>query len=131
MLLQKNVYTVNLPMEASEALERGIEKLYTEDSDDINAVVAQVLLPATTTWLLVAGKVIYTHCLNNEVVRIGSDLKTLQGWGGGTWTIQRWEAWQERLHKFTERDDMNEECRDMVLKTLRKMAEIEAEYEGR
>lgn len=131
MLLEKNVFTVGLPREASDALMRGIEKLYTDESDDVNPVVAQVLLPATTTWLLVAGRVIYSHCLNNEVLRHGADLKTRQGWGGGTWTIQRWEAWQERLQEFTERGDLNGECRDMVLRTLRKMAEIETEHEGR
>lgn len=128
MLLEKNAFTTNLPMKASDALKRGIKNLHTQESDHINSVEAQVLLPATATWLLVAGSVIYSHCLNNEIERYGADLQTRQGWGGGTWTLQRWEAWQERLHEFTECEYLHEECRDIALKTLKKMAEIEAEH---
>lgn len=132
MLLEKNVFTINLPMEASDALKLGIEKLCTDKSNHyINSIEAQVLLPATTTWLLVAGKMIYSHCLNNEIERYGADLKTRQGWGRGTWTIDRWEGWQERLHEIADLDDVNEECRDIALKTLRKMAAIEAEHDSR
>jgi hypothetical protein len=131
MLLEKGAFSIGLPGKASDALSLGLERLYTKESDQsMDSVEAQVLLPAATTWLLVAGKAIYSHCLNNETETYGADVKTREGWGGGTWTLQRWETWQRRLQEFLERDDIDGECREIVTKTLRKMAEIETEREG-
>ena len=136
MLLEKDAFTIGLPAVASYALKRGIEQLYSVheyDTDgceiDIDSVKAEVLLPATASWLLIAGKVIYSHCLKNEIARY-ADPNARQGWGGGTWTLRRWDFWQEQLHDFADRDDLNQECRDVVMKTLKKMTEVEAEHDA-
>jgi hypothetical protein len=76
-------------------------------------------LPLATDWLLTAGQTIYAHCVEDD---------TDDGWDRGTWNTQKWEYWKMQLAAFAKRDDFNEECRDLAAQTVRKMAEVEAEY---
>ena len=129
MLLERGVFTTGLPRKASDALKLGLEQAYDEENDrNMKPFEAQVLVPAAATWLLVAGKTIYNHCLNGEIEQYGADIKTCEGWGGGTWTRARWEYWAEQLQEFAGRDDMNDECRAIAAQAVAKMAEIEMQH---
>jgi hypothetical protein len=96
----------------------------------VKAYEWQVLLPVTAIWLIVAGRAIYSHCLNDEVEDLRADIETQARWGGGSWTMQRWTLWKTQLEKFAKREDFNDECRAVAMQTVQKMVEVEAGYKG-
>ncbi|GAB7325712.1 hypothetical protein MBLNU13_g09679t1 [Cladosporium sp. NU13] len=79
----------------------------------------EVLLPVATTWLLISGKAIYEHCLEESLY---------DGWETDTWDLQRWNLWKQQLEQFAERDDFNAECRSLTSQTVKKMVEVEVEH---
>ena len=83
----------------------------------------QFLAPLAATWLLVAGKTIYSHCRNDEVAIPDGDRK---GWAAYSWTRQRWAHWKKKFQDFAAREDFSEECRYISLQAARKMEEIES-----
>lgn len=89
----------------------------------------QVLVPVAATWLIEAGAVIYDHCLNDEIEDPTASGDIQAGWGGGSWTMQRWAYWKTQLQTFTERRDMNEKCRDFAAKAVRKMEKVEGQHQ--
>lgn len=120
ILLSRGKFASKFPLEASYMLTTGLEHSYDKDFDDevrVGRIEWSTLIPIATTWLLVAGKVIYEHCL-------GGDL--YDGWELGSWNIQRWDLWKKQLGDFEAREDFNDECRDLASQTTRKMVEIEA-----
>lgn len=82
----------------------------------------KTLIPMATTWLLIAGKAIYEHCHCRKEDLYG-------GWQKGTWNLQRWNLWKQQLETFAKRGDFDDECRGLASQTVRKMVEVEAEYE--
>lgn len=83
----------------------------------------ELLAPLAATWILIAGKTIYSHCRNDEVASPDGDR---WGWAAYSWTKQFWAHWKEKLQEFAAREDLSEECRSMTSKAARKMAEIES-----
>lgn len=107
----------------------GIEQNYDARSElSVKAYECEVLLPIAATWLHIAGKAIHSHCLNEEVEDLKADIETQAGWGGGSWTMQRWALWKAQLQGFSKRDDFNEECRATAAQAAQKMAEAEAKH---
>jgi len=72
--------------------------------------------------------VIYGHCLGNEVEDLEADIETQAGWGGGSWTMQRWTLWKSQLERFAGRDDFDDERRAIAMQAMQKMTEVEAGY---
>lgn len=111
-----------LPVEACCLLKRSLEHSYDKDSHWLAHVDADewpILIPAAATWLSIAGKTIYNHCLRGE---------TADGWDRGIWTIEKWEKWKKQLEGFAKRNEFDDECRTLAAQTARKMAEIEKEH---
>jgi hypothetical protein len=124
MLLIKNTWASYLPVYTSSFLKIGLEHSYDENSDDIARVDRdewETLVPVATTWLLIAGKAIYERCQEDDLY---------DGWQKGTWNLQRWELWKQQLEQFAERKDFDDECRRLASQTVKKMAEVEAEYQA-
>lgn len=131
MLLEQGEFIGGLPIYASDFLKIGVEQNYDEKPGlSAKAYEWQVLLPAAATWLIIAGRTIYSHCLNDEVEDLQADVETQAGWGGGSWTMQRWTLWKAHLQKFAKREDFNDECRAVAMQAVQKMAEVEARHEG-
>jgi hypothetical protein len=130
MLLEQGKFFGGLPRDASDFLKIGVEQNYDEKPGlSVKAYEWQVLLPAAATWLIIAGRAIYSHCLNDEVEGLQADIETQAGWGGGSWTMQRWTLWKAQLEKFVKREDFNDECRAVAMQAVRKMVEVEARHE--
>lgn len=122
MLLSKNEFASGLPFYTSCFLGAGLEHSWDENSEDIARVGGgewEVLLPVATTWLLISGKAIYEHCLEESLY---------DGWETDTWDLQRWNLWKQQLEQFAERDDFNAECRSLTSQTVKKMVEVEVEH---
>jgi len=104
----------------------GIEQDY-DDKTDLSAKPYEwkVLLPAAATWLTIAGRAIYSHCLADEVEDLQAVAETQGGWGGGSWTMQRWTLWKAQLEQFAGRDDFDNERRAVAMQAARKMLEAE------
>lgn len=118
-MLQRGKFAVALPVEANCLLKMSLEHSWDHDSQRLAFVDDDewpILIPAAATWISVAGKTIYTHCL-------GSD--TADGWDRGIWTMDKWENWKKQLEGFAERSDFDDECRTLAAQAARKMAEIE------
>lgn len=131
-LLERGDFISGLPMQVSDCLSMGIEQDYNDKKDvNMKPLEWQVLLPTASTWLIIAGKVIYDHCLNNEVEDPGADAETQTGWGGGTWTVQRWGFWKAQLGAFAERKDMDDECRGFAARAVQRMTEVESGRQSR
>ena len=121
-LLQKGIFAVALPLEATCCLQLGLEYPYNKNSSGgPDADEFSLLIPAATTWLLIAGETIYEHCSSGD---------TSNGWDRGSWNPQRWELWKKQLTRFAEREDFNEECRELAEQTVKRMAEIEKDFKG-
>ena len=127
VLLERGEFFGGLPRYASDFLRMGIEQDYDDRSElSAKAYEYEVLIPAAATWLTIAGKAIYSHCLNDEVEDLQADVQAQAGWGGGSWTMQRWDLWKAQLEGFSRRDDFNDECRAIATQALQKMLEAEA-----
>lgn len=88
-LLQKGISAVALPLEATCCLQLGLEYPYNKNaSEGPNADEFPLLIPAATTWLLIAGEMIYEHCSSGD---------TSNGWDRGSSNLQRWELWKKQL----------------------------------
>jgi hypothetical protein len=131
MLLERGEFTGSLPRHASDCLNMGIEQDYDDKSDlSAKAYEWKVLFPAAATWLTIAGKAIYSHCLNDEVEDLQANDETQGGWGGGSWTLQRWTLWKAQLERFTGRRDFDDERRAIAMQAVQKMLEAEAGHKG-
>lgn len=121
-LLQEGIFVSNLPHEASCQLKGGLEYPYNNDSySGLEPEESIIHIPSATTWLLFAGVTIYEHCSGGD---------TSDGWARGTWNLQRWEFWKSQLMSFAEREDFNEECRGLAEQAVKKMLEIEKNFQG-
>jgi len=124
MLLSKNEFASGLPFYTSCLLKVGLEHFWDEKSEDIVRVGGdewEVLIPVATTWLLISGKAIYEHCLEDDLY---------DGWERDTWDLQRWNLWKQQLEHFGKRDDFSAECRSLASQTVTKMAEVEVEHQA-
>ena len=131
MLLEQGEFMGGLPRYASDFLKMGLEQDHDEKAAlSVKAYEWQVLLPVTAIWLIVAGRAIYSHCLNDEVEDLRADIETQARWGGGSWTMQRWTLWKTQLEKFAKREDFNDECRAVAMQTVQKMVEVEERHQG-
>jgi hypothetical protein len=82
MLLSQNFFASTLPLHASYILQIGIEHSYDKHSNEVAGVDCdewRALVPVATTWLSIAGKTIYKHCLDEDLY---------DGWEMGTWNMQ-------------------------------------------
>jgi hypothetical protein len=121
-LLQKGSFAIALPLEANCCLYLGLEHSYNKETiNRVDVDESPLLIPAATTWLLVAGEKIYEHCFGDD---------TSNGWNRGTWSPQRWELWKKHLMSFAEREDFNDQCHELAEQTVKKMAEIEAAHQA-
>jgi hypothetical protein len=123
VLLSKNKFASGLPWFTSYFLKIGLEHSYDEKFEGITRLSREeweTLIPAATTWLLIAGKTIYEHCHEDDLY---------DGWEKGTWDMQRWNLWKQQLGTFGKGEDFNDECRRLALQTLKKMAEVEAGHQ--
>lgn len=128
-LLERGEMFPGLPIEASLALKRGIEQPYSEkDSNNVKHYQWQMTLPATTTWLMSAGRIIYRHCLGGDDDKVRESDKHRKEWDRAKWDMQRWELWKTKLHLFSTMEEFNGECRDVAAQTVKKMLEVEAEH---
>ena len=98
-------------------LRLGIEQPYNKTSR-IKPKEWQVLLPSATTWLLVAGKTIYSCCLLGEVENGRRSRRR-------SWNPKLWECWKARLQSLAGQLDIDETCRALAAQTVMKMAEME------
>lgn len=89
----------------------------------------RLLIPAAATWLLVAGRTIYEHCLDSQSPMLGENDRSREEWVEGQFSLQRWSCWKERLRTFTERRDFSDECREYSAHTVAEMNEIEMEID--
>ena len=124
MLLSEKKFASGLPWFTSYFLKIGLEHSYDERFEDTTRVSRdewETLIPAATTWLLIAGRTIYEHCQEDDLY---------DGWEKGTWNLQRWNLWKQQLGTFGEGEDFNDECRGLALQTVKKMAAVEAEYKA-
>lgn len=109
-------------------LHLGLEQPYEENDTNMKPFEWQVLIPVATTWLTRAGKTIYRHCLNNEVEDLEASDMVKAGWGGATWTKQRWACWKVQLQKLREREDLDGEYRNLAAQAVCTMKQIDAPY---
>lgn len=121
-LLERGKFTTGLQRRASIVLWQTLEQNYDDTfGEAMLHLERQILLPAAATWVLVAGKTIYDHCVQEEIGRPDGDA------GGGTLTSfsQRWEDWKPGFQKLAVSQDMSEEHRELALRTAQKMNEIQ------
>jgi hypothetical protein len=124
-LLARGEFIIGLPLMATIKLWQATEQTY-DGEDWFEPYERQVLIPVAATWLLIAGELIYSHCLNDEL-----EDTSAEGWARCTWTRELWATWKKRFQCFAQSDDLNNECRDFAARTVRKMAEIEAGHQDR
>lgn len=108
---------LTLPSQADHFLEDGIESSYS-DEHVVKSKEWRVLIPASTSWILIAGKTIYKMCLDDQHASQKSHSKR-------PWNKARWELWKEQLRKFENRDDFDDECRGYASRALAKMVHVE------
>lgn len=129
MCLERDEFIEGLPRHASDFLCMGVEQNYEHTSElSVRAYEWEVLLPVAAEWLLIACRAMYSHCLNDEVEDLQADAETQAGWGGGSWTMQRWTLWKAQLERFSTRSDFNDKCRAIAMQAAQKMAEVEATH---
>lgn len=120
-MLKRGHCTTELLKKAFIVLWQALEQNYDETfGEAIMRLERQILLPAAATWILVAGKIIYSKCLEGE---IGQRRKKSEG---SAWSKQQWEEWKTLFQKFAASEDMGEECRDFASRAAAEMTEIEA-----
>lgn len=127
-MLERGLFTCGLPPQASEMLQLALEQPHEENDTNMKPFEWQVLVPVATAWLTIAGKTIYRHCLNNEVEDPEASEMEKAGWGGATWTKQRWACWKVQLQKLREREDMDYEYRGLAAQAVCTMKGIDAPH---
>jgi len=108
---------LNLPALADRFLEDGIESSHNEEHV-VKSQAWKVLLPASTVWIMIAGKTIYKMCLDDHDASRNFHSQRV-------WNERQWELWKEQLGEFENRDDFDEECRGHVNRARAKMVEVE------
>jgi hypothetical protein len=109
---------LNLAVQADHFLGDGIESTHT-DKHIVKSQEWKVLIPASASWILIAGKTIYKMCLDDQYASQKFHSKRV-------WNKARWELWKEQLRKFENRDDFDEECRGYASRALAKMVDVES-----
>lgn len=122
-LFERGLYASELHQEAALAIKDGIEQPFDEHNKTKSQEELRYLLPIAATWLLIAGKKIYSislaNSLNDAEWSIG---RREDQWG---WCKQRWELWHHRLQRLANSEDIDDACRDFASRAARKMADIE------
>lgn len=128
-MLDRGSFTCGLPPQASDMLQLALED-YDGDMEDskMRPHEWRVLIPAAATWLIEAGRTIYTHCLRNEIEDKEASAEARMGWRGRTWSRQRWAYWKIQLQRFGKYEDINHECRNLAAQAIRKMKAIDSQY---
>lgn len=108
---------LNLSAQADHFLEDGIESSH-NDEHVIKSQEWKVLIPASASRIMIAGKTIYKMCLDDQDASQNFHSKR-------PWNKARWELWKEQLRKFENRDDFDDECRGYASRALAKMVHVE------
>jgi hypothetical protein len=82
---------LNLPSQADHFLEDGIESSYS-DEHVVKFKEWKVLIPASASRIMIAGKTIYKMCLDDQHASQRFHSKR-------PWNKARWELWKEQLRK--------------------------------
>jgi len=119
-----HVRGLNLSAQADHFLADGIDS-----SHNVNHFVKsqewKVLLPASTAWIMVAGKAIYKLCLEDHEPNQHLNLRSKR-----VWNRPKWEHWKEQFRNFEKRDDFDDECRGCATRALAKMVEVEKVFQA-
>lgn len=124
-LLEIGELTKGLPQELAIFMRNATEETFDEETwEGMERDYRQFMVPLAATWLLVAGKTIYSHCRNDEIAVPDGDRR---GWAAYSWTKQLWAHWKTKFKDFAAREDFSGECRNIASQAARKMEEIESE----
>lgn len=113
-----DVRGLNLPGQADHFLEDGIESSH-HDEHAVKSQEWKVLIPASASWILVAGKTICKTCLDDQDASQKFRSKRV-------WNKAQWELWKEQLRRFENREDFDDECRGYASRALAKMGVVES-----
>jgi hypothetical protein len=116
-----HVRGLNLSTQADRFLADGIESSHNDDHF-VKSQEWKVLVPASTAWIMVAGKTIYKLCLEDHepCQHLNLNLRSKR-----VWNKSKWEHWKEQLRIFEKKDDFDDECRGCATRALAKMVEVE------
>jgi hypothetical protein len=127
-LLERGEFAKGLPQQLVIFMQEATNTWNEKEWEDMERDHHQFLAPLAATWILIAGRTIYSHCRNDDVaVSDGGG----RGWTAFSWTKELWAHWRERFQEFAAADDFSEECRSITSQAARKMAEIEAGDQNR
>lgn len=87
MLARGRVF-VGLPLEASSALKCGLE-LENEAQGCAKEYQWKLMIPVSTSWLLIAGECIHSHCVRDSVESTDESDEANDEWSETTWSIER------------------------------------------
>ena len=104
-----------LPAEADFFLKRAIEQPYVV-ADGVQAREWEVLLPSAAAWFCIAGKRIYSICIEDELTKGDAIWVTRDEWGGRrrVWSRQLWEHWKARFRVLASQQIISDECRTLA-----------------
>jgi hypothetical protein len=128
-LLKEDLFASDFLNEVDKILQLGIDQSYDEASR-IKPREWQVLLPAATAWLLIAGKTIYDYCLCDEAEEASgkeSSRTRVDRWRNGRriWNREMWKHWKDRLQSLANQRNIDGEYRALAARTATEMVKIE------
>jgi hypothetical protein len=128
-VLADDKVALGLLAEADVFLKRALDQPY-DKTGGVQAREWQVLLPSAAAWFLIAGKKIYSVCLDDELIEADATLVTRDKWGArrSVWGEQQWEHWKTRFKVLASHENINDECRSLSAQAAERMADIEAEH---
>lgn len=108
-----------MPFNASIALEVGLEESYSPDE----VRKWRLYIPPAAIWLLIAGAKLHELCFS-AVPEASLRIITAKSWPR-TFCEERWAFWKQRLLEMAQPPGLDEECRELALRTIAKMEEFE------
>jgi len=129
-LLADNHVAFGLLAEVDFFLKDAIDQPY-DETDGVQAREWQVLLPSAAAWISIAGRRMYSICLDDdELIKVDATREIRDKWGARrrVWSRQLWDHWKSRFKILARQENIDDECRRLSAKAAEKMASIEMEH---
>jgi hypothetical protein len=132
LLLADSQVTFGLLAEVDFFLKDAIDQPY-DKTDGIQAREWQVLLPSAAAWISIAGRRMYSICIDDdELIKVDATREVRDKWGARRrfWSRQLWEHWKSRFEILARQENINNECQSLSARAAEKMASIGVEHQA-